>query len=292
MVSIGTGGQRGIPEYDSMKQALIRMKVAVTGQNGGHFGSGGASTWAISNPEGQVDFGVRGVRVSGIAAQLTTSVFYGTIKGQEVAGDEESVAEASATSRSTSSTNTQSSPAEAGSSASTSSSSKSSKSLQKRTDNGSYFPLGFPSYFAGCSTGGRQAFSLVQNSPDLFNGVIAGSPVWDYNNLNAFQIHVNSLLVNKTEPTFISQDVYPLIHKAVLQACDELDGVVDQVVQKAFECKVDFRKRLLCGGGDDPSNQNGSLTSYFSCLTEPQVGNLETAFKPYTIGDKLVSSMT
>lgn len=269
----GNGGQRGMPEYDEMKQSLIRMRIAVSGSNVGHFGSGGQTTWSIGNVEEQIDFGYRGIRVSGIASQLVTSVFYGTVPSQETAKDEDGEGEISSTPSSTASSSTASSTS----------------TVRKRTDNGSYYPLGFPSYFAGCSTGGREAFSLVQKSPELFNGIIAGSPVWDYNHLNAFQIHVNSLLANSSSPTFIPRSKYPLIHKAVLQACDEIDGVQDQVIERPDQCKVDFKKRLLCGGGDDETNFEGSLTSTTDCLTEDQIGNLDEVFKPYTIGDELVS---
>ena len=37
------------------------------------------------------------------------------------------------------------------------------------------------SYYNGCSAGGRQGFSVVSRYPDLFDGIVAGSPAVDWN---------------------------------------------------------------------------------------------------------------
>ena len=58
---------------------------------------------------------------------------------------------------------------------------------------------------------------------------------------------------------YIPPDKYPLIHKAVLDQCDALDGVKDGVLEDPTRCKFD-PKILECKGADSPS-----------CLTGPQV---------------------
>jgi feruloyl esterase len=71
---------------------------------------------------------------------------------------------------------------------------------------------------------------------------------------------------HKDEASFIPASKYPIIHKAVLEACDALDGVKDGVLEDPRKCHFD-PKTIQCQG-DDTSN----------CLTVAQV---ETARKIY-----------
>ena len=50
-----------------------------------------------------------------------------------------------------------------------------------------------------------------------------------------------------------------MLHKAVLDACDALDGVKDGVLENPTQCRFD-PKVVLCKGADGPD-----------CLTAPQV---------------------
>ena len=122
------------------------------------------------------------------------------------------------------------------------------------------------SYWNGCSTGGRQALMEAQRFPADFDGVIAGAPA-----NNTTHLHVQSLwlalAVHKDEASYIPPTKYPLIHNAVLEACDSLDGVTDGVLEDPTRCKFDPTV-LECKGADGPA-----------CLTAPQV---EAARKIYT----------
>ena len=104
----------------------------------------------------------------------------------------------------------------------------------------------FYSYFKGCGTGGRAAMAEAQRYPYDFDGILAGSPAFDYNKLGAYQVHINSLLTyNKSEGWF-SRDAYPLISDAVLDTCDKLDGVIDNVVSLPRQCNPEFAKLIGC----------------------------------------------
>jgi feruloyl esterase len=122
------------------------------------------------------------------------------------------------------------------------------------------------SYWNGCSTGGRQALMEAQRFPADFNGLIAGAPANYLTHLLAQSLWI-AQAVHKDEASYIPPTKYPLIHNAVLQACDALDGVKDGVLEDPTRCKFD-PKILQCKGADGPG-----------CLTAPQV---EAARKIYT----------
>jgi feruloyl esterase len=114
------------------------------------------------------------------------------------------------------------------------------------------------SYFAGCSTGGRQALEAAQRYPSDFDAIAAGAPSWDQMRLYAARIALN-LVVNKEPGSVIPKEKYSLIHDAVMQACDGLDGVKDGVIENPMNCRFDYAQ-LACAGSD--TNQ---------CLTKGQV---------------------
>jgi feruloyl esterase len=121
------------------------------------------------------------------------------------------------------------------------------------------------SYFNGCSTGGRQAMNAVQRFPKDFNGVIAGAPVNPMTRLHAGSMY-NTMFAHKDEANYIPPSKYPMIHKAVIEACDALDGVKDGLIENPMACKFD-PKELECKGEDGPA-----------CLTKPQIELARTIY--------------
>jgi feruloyl esterase len=119
-------------------------------------------------------------------------------------------------------------------------------------------------YFNGCSTGGRQALTEAQRYPDDYDGIVAGAAA-------NYPTHLQGAQVWTTEITnqsggYIPPAKYQLIHKAVLEACDALDGVKDRVLEDPRRCHFD-PQALLCKGSDAET-----------CLTAAQV---EVARKIY-----------
>lgn len=109
-------------------------------------------------------------------------------------------------------------------------------------------------YWNGCSTGGRQALKEAQMFPDDFDGIIAGAP----GNRTAMALWIAHALL-KEKASFIPPAKYPVIHKAVLAACDAGDGLKDGLIDDPTKCKFDPAV-LLCSGEDGPA-----------CLTQLQV---------------------
>jgi feruloyl esterase len=114
------------------------------------------------------------------------------------------------------------------------------------------------SYWNGCSSGGKQGLKEAQRFPDDFDGLITGAPANNWIHQKASVVAV-AQAVHKTIESFIPPAKYPMIHEAVLAACDRLDGVKDGILEDPRVCKFD-PKALLCKTGDGPS-----------CLTAPQV---------------------
>jgi feruloyl esterase len=123
------------------------------------------------------------------------------------------------------------------------------------------------SYFTGCSGGGRQALMEAQRYPDDFDGVVAGSPSLNATGRAAFSMWVAQNL-RKEDGSYIPQTKYAAIHKAVLNACDALDGVQDGVVGNPAQCAFD-PKAIECKSADSDT-----------CLTPPQVEAARTIYQP------------
>jgi feruloyl esterase len=94
-------------------------------------------------------------------------------------------------------------------------------------------------YFSSCSTGGRQALVEAQRYPDDFDGIVAGDASWDQMRLYAARVALN-VFVNREPAAVIPPGKYPMIHGAVLGACDALDGVKDGVIENPARCAFDF----------------------------------------------------
>ena len=119
------------------------------------------------------------------------------------------------------------------------------------------------SYFASCSNGGRQALMEAQRFPDDYDGILAGAPANSWVPLLTGGLKVAQTLDG---PGYIPGAKVPAIAKAVLAACDELDGVKDGVLNDPRQCHFD-PSALLCKGKDSDE-----------CLTSPQIAALKQIY--------------
>ena len=135
----------------------------------------------------------------------------------------------------------------------------------KTTVNGFYGNAPRFSYFAGCSTGGRQALTAAQRYPEDFNGIVAGAPA-SHTSTQAFgQIWFAQALGDPAGA--LPREKLALVHDAVLNACDGLDGAKDGVLENPIACTFD-PKVLACKAGSDPA----------SCLTDAQVTTVQKVY--------------
>jgi len=122
------------------------------------------------------------------------------------------------------------------------------------------------SYWNGCSAGGRQGMKAAQRFPDDFNGIIAGAPGLDWTARATQAVRVAKAL-ESNESARLQPSHRRLLHAAVVDACDALDGVKDGLIESPEHCVFD-PGRLECRGGDPAA-----------CLTKAQV---ETATLIYS----------
>ena len=123
------------------------------------------------------------------------------------------------------------------------------------------------SYFNGCSGGGRQSFMEAQRYPQDFDAIIAGAPGYDRTH-GAFQSLRAMQATHKEPGSFIPATKYPAIHRAAVNACDEIDGLKDGLITDPTKCSFDPGV-IACKGADSAS-----------CLTPAQVAAAKTIYAP------------
>jgi hypothetical protein len=90
------------------------------------------------------------------------------------------------------------------------------------------------SYFSGCSRGGGQAMMESQHYPGDFDGIVAGAPAFDWPGLAANAVAIQKALYPDAEHldrTPLDTEALKKLQQAILDQCDEQDGLKDGVVQ-------------------------------------------------------------
>ena len=113
-------------------------------------------------------------------------------------------------------------------------------------------------YFQGCSNGGREALMEAQRFPGDYDGIVAGAPA------NAWTPMVAGFAWNQAAlmapGAALAKMQLAAIQDAVLEQCDELDGVKDGVIDDPRQCRFDIAKL-----GCKPGEAGGG------CLTPEQI---------------------
>ena len=104
-------------------------------------------------------------------------------------------------------------------------------------------------YFNGCSAGGRQAMAEAQRFPDDFDGIIAGAPGLDWTGRAAQAVRIAQAL-DQNPAARLLQPQRQLLHRAVVEACDALDGVTDGLLENPMRCKFDPGVLQCSGAGN------------------------------------------
>lgn len=112
--------------------------------------------------------------------------------------------------------------------------------------------------------------------PEDFNGIVAGSPAVDFNNLYSWRASFYPLTGAVGSANFISSDTWKTtIHNEVLRQCDTIDGVADGIIEDPILCNFD-PSTLLCNGTGSSTSTNTS-----ACLSSAQVDIVKKIFSPY-----------
>ncbi|WP_205703702.1 tannase/feruloyl esterase family alpha/beta hydrolase [Herbaspirillum huttiense] len=144
-------------------------------------------------------------------------------------------------------------------------------------------------YFAGGSTGGREALAMASRWPSDVDGVIALYPAWNAVALN--------LQFGRMTQAMAQPGAYPdaakrkLLFDAAMAACDRLDGVADGVISNVDACNARFDpataslngKPLRCEGGGEGGD---------GCLSDAQIAAFKVFSTPLELPYPLASGET
>jgi pimeloyl-ACP methyl ester carboxylesterase len=138
------------------------------------------------------------------------------------------------------------------------------------------------SYFVGCSTGGRQGMMFSQNIPEAFDGVVAGDPVYDLQAIGLTELWgiqaIQQIAPEANEKTSSGGPIlYPafpvadqqLFTRAVLAACDALDGTADGVIDNAPACWAKFDPATFVFADGQPLQCKAEKSA--TCLAPAQI---------------------
>ena len=144
-------------------------------------------------------------------------------------------------------------------------------------------------YFAGGSTGGREALFAVQNWPQDFDGAIALYPAW---NAAALDLQFGRITRELAKPgAYPNRAKRKVLYDAALAACDELDGVKDGLISNVNACNTAFNpmtatlagQSVRCVGGVDTGD---------TCLSDAQIAGYNVTNTPLTLNYPLASGET
>jgi len=103
------------------------------------------------------------------------------------------------------------------------------------------------SYYEGCSTGGRQGLMSAQRYPEDFDAIIAGAPANPQIHLHAGDLWRGVEVFSDPEK-HLSREQLTMVHEAVLNSCDALDGISDGLITDPGACTFDPAS-VQCGEG-------------------------------------------
>jgi feruloyl esterase len=126
-------------------------------------------------------------------------------------------------------------------------------------------------YQIGGSKGGQEGLQAAQRYYADFNGVVSYYPAAQSQSLNLAWNRLWHYAFN-TPGGALNTAKQALLARAVLAACDTLDGVADGLVSDTAGCRKAFNvTSLRCPGGVDTGN---------ACLSDPQIAALNAAATP------------
>ncbi|TIB76112.1 hypothetical protein E3Q23_02037 [Wallemia mellicola] len=129
------------------------------------------------------------------------------------------------------------------------------------------------SYYAGCSTGGRQGLRALEMYPEDYDGVLAGAPAWYTQRLQTSEVLLGIYNLPENATHHIPSDQFEWIFEQVLSQCDIADGILDGIVSSPETC--DFMpEKLLCGPSSNTSE----------CLNPEQIETLNKIHSDWKSG--------
>ncbi|WP_041670297.1 tannase/feruloyl esterase family alpha/beta hydrolase [Cereibacter sphaeroides] len=119
-------------------------------------------------------------------------------------------------------------------------------------------------YYAGGSTGGREALTAALRWPESYDGVISYYPTANFVGLRLWGAALNRRIYDNESAGWIAPELVAEIAAYATKICDGLDGAEDGLVSNVKACRArssDLIDHFACDGGGVSS----------SCLTKAQI---------------------
>ncbi len=137
-------------------------------------------------------------------------------------------------------------------------------------------------YFFGGSEGGREGLLVAQRFPADYDGVVSVVPVINWVGLQVAGAHRGGTV--QQEGGWLNNAQVGLLRRAVLAACDALDGLADGLVSHVEACARAFDPATLrCAGGGAGGD---------GCLSDRQVAAVAAIRAPYRLPFTLANGIT
>ena len=144
-------------------------------------------------------------------------------------------------------------------------------------------------YFAGGSTGGREALIAVQNWPQDFDGAIVLYPAW---NAASLDLQFGRITRELAKPgAYPSRAKRKVLYDASLAACDSLDGVADGLISNVNACNASFNPATALLNGT-PIRCVGGADTGDTCLSDAQIAGFNVTNTPLVLSYTLASGET
>lgn len=144
-------------------------------------------------------------------------------------------------------------------------------------------------YFAGGSSGAREALVAVSNWPQDFDGAIAMYPAW---NAVALNLQFGRITRELAKPgAYPNREKRKLVYDAAMAACDKLDGVADGLISNIDACNASFDPATAMLNGAPLRCPNGADTGN-TCLSDAQINAFKVIGTPIKLGYALASGET
>jgi feruloyl esterase len=114
---------------------------------------------------------------------------------------------------------------------------------------------------------------MAQDFAEDFDGIVAGAPAVAFNNLTSWSGHFLPITGVAGSKTFVSTDMWSIIHQDILRQCDKLDGYADGIIEDPLLCNYTGTS-LLC-----------SANATTNCLTAAQQNTVQQIFSPMYLED-------
>ncbi len=144
-------------------------------------------------------------------------------------------------------------------------------------------------YFAGGSTGGREALMVVQNWPQDFDGAIVLYPAW---NAASLDLQFGRITRELAKPgAYPSRAKRKVLYDAAMVACDSLDGVNDGLISNVNACNASFNPATALLNGA-PLRCAGGIDTGDTCLSDAQIAAFNVTNTPLLLNYALASGET